>query len=233
MQRLAIVLMLTVMPMVRADEVRRAWHEAPAPLHVVTPVSTAFEAQIRTAWAELPQPLRSDLARAGWQVHVAEFVVDAAPALAESQPRGWPSGMSWQHTDAIHLPQQRRLVVAEKRRNSQGQIVPATRAAGVLRHETGHAFDLAQGGRFKFLSASPSFRAAYESDVARMSAAQRKALAYYLQNSAAGRQETLAEAFAISLGGGSDLANATTFPQAFLQVMHWMRGRVAALGPAT
>ena len=226
MQRLAIVLMLTVIPMVRADDVRRAWHEPPAPLQVVTPVSAAFEAQVRTAWAELPRPLRSDLAHAGWQVHLAEFVVDAAPALAESQPRGWPSGMSWRQTDAVHLPQQRRLVVAEKRRNSQGQIVSATRAAGVLRHETGHAFDLAQGGHYKFLSASPGFRSAYESDIARMTSQQREALTYYLQRSAAGRQETLAEAFAISLGGGADLANATVFPQAFRQVMHWVRGRV-------
>jgi hypothetical protein len=214
-QRLAIVLMLTIVPMVRADEVRRAWHEAPAPLHVVTPVSTDFETQIRTAWAQLPQPLRSDLARAGWQVQLAEFVIDAAPALAESHPRGWPSGTSWQQTDAIYLPQERRLVVAEKRRTAQGQIVPATRAAGVLRHETGHAFDLAHGGRYKFLSASPGFRAAYEADVARMLPEQRQALAYYLQRSAAGRQETLAEAFAISLGGGSDTANATIFPRHF------------------
>ncbi len=233
MQRLAIVLMLTVIPMVRADEVRRAWHEPPAPLQVVTPVSAAFEAQVRTAWAELPQSLRSDLAHAGWQVHLAEFVVDAAPALAESQPRGWPSGMSWQQTDAIHLSQERRLVVAEKRRNSQGQVVPATRAAGVLRHETGHALDLAQGGHFKFLSASPGFRAAYESDVARMTSQQRETLAYYLQRSAAGRQETFAEAFAISLGGGADLANAAVFPQAFRHVMHWMRGRVTASASST
>ena len=107
--------------------------------------------------------------KAGWQIRMAEFVVDAEPTLIHDRPRGWPDDMTWQNTDAIHFPQERLLVLAEKRRNRKGQIVAASRVAGVLRHELGHAFDMAADGGQGFRSAAPAFQSAYLADMKRMS----------------------------------------------------------------
>jgi hypothetical protein len=195
-------------------QLTRAWTPT-----TVSPVGKHFEREISTAWGALPSGFRDDLRRNGWQVQLAEFVVDAAPNLAEQAPRGWPSGMSWRQSDAVHLPGERRLIVAEKRLTAAGTVVSASRTAGVLRHELGHAYDVAHGGRYGTLSASPAFLAAYQGDLAQFPATERDRLAYYLQAGPAGRQETFAEAVALALGGGSDDANAAEFAQRFPSVL--------------
>jgi hypothetical protein len=214
---LPVLLILTIVPTCSATERGRT------ALPRTDGVSPAFCAEINAAWQAPPASFRGSLSRAGWQVQLAEFVVDAAPALEREHPRGWPAGTSWQQTDAVHLPKDRRLIVAEIRRTAQGKVIDSQRRGGVLRHELGHAYDLAKRGRYPSLSASPEFRAAHEVDISRMNATQRAALAYYLQSGAAGRQEAFAEALAICLGGGSDAANAKTFAAAFPNVLRFAK----------
>lgn len=210
--------MIAIMAIVQNESTAFAG-EAPATLQVVSAVSPQFAAEVDRVWQAIPPAIRSDLQRAGWQVKLAEYVVDAAPELATQVPRGWPEGMSWRNVDAVHLPRQRLLVVAEKRLTTQGACVLATRTAGVLRHELGHAYDRANGGQAQYLSSTPLFRAAYEKDGARLSSELRERLGYYRQAGSAGRQEAFAEAFGMLLGGGSDLAVADEFSQAFPAVL--------------
>jgi hypothetical protein len=179
------------------------------------------------AAAALPEGVRRALGEAGWRVQLAEFVVDAAPSLTGERPRGWPSGLTWENTDAVNLPQRRLVIVAEKRRNRQGEVVSADRIEGVFRHELGHAYDSAAGGKLACQSSHPEFMAAYESDLQGIGPDRRGELEYYLQGSAAGRQEAYAEAFAVLLGGGSDPAKRETFIQAFPRVMHCLERSLA------
>ncbi len=189
----------------------------------LTPVSDSFSQQTSDAIQTIPEHVWQAIETGGWRVRLAEFVVDAQPELVNDRPRGWPADATWQNTDAIHLPTERLLVLAEKRRNSRGQVVPTARVAGVLRHEMGHAFDMATGNVSGFRSASDEFRAAYMTDVGRMSPETAQELAYYLQDSDAGRQEAYAEAFGITLGGGSDEKNTAKFREFFPEVLAFLR----------
>jgi hypothetical protein len=193
-----------------------------------TPVSEVFRRRIEDATTTLPEGVWRSLWQAGWRVQLAEFVTDAAPALTGERPRGWPSGLTWENTDAVNLPSRRLVVVAEKRRNRQGEVVPAERIEGVFRHELGHAYDRAAGGKLRFRSAHPEFMAAYASDQRSLAHAERSPLAYYLQGDAAGRQEAFAEAFAIVLGGGSDPLKRDAFIRAFPRVMAHLESTLAA-----
>jgi hypothetical protein len=198
---------------------------APEP---ATPVSPVFRRRIEDATATLPEGVWRSLWQAGWRVQMAEFVTDAAPSLVGEQPRGWPSGLTWENTDAVNLPHRRLVVVAEKRRNRHGEVVPADRIEGVFRHELGHAYDRAAGGSLRFQSAHPEFAAAYESDLRSISRNDRGLLKYYLQGDAAGRQEAYAEAFAILLGGGSDPIKRDAFLRAFPRVTALLKKSLAA-----
>jgi hypothetical protein len=119
------------------------------------------------------------------------------------------------------------VVVAEKRRNRYGEVVPADRIEGVFRHELGHAYDRAAGGQLRFQSAHPKFVAAYERDLRSIALGDRGLLEYYLQGDAAGRQEAYAEAFAILLGGGSDPIKRDAFLRAFPRVTTHLKKTIA------
>jgi len=195
-------------------------------LSVVTPVSVAFRQQTEVATRTIPDHVWQAVEQAGWQIRLAEFVVDVEPEIRNDRPRGWPADMTWQNTDAVHLPQERVLVLAEKRRNRLGQVVTTTRVAGVMRHELGHAFDMANGGTLRFRSSFADFRAAYSADVQQMAAEQKVTLGYYLQASDAGRQEAFAESFGIIFGGGSDAAHRAAFESAFPRTIDFVRKHV-------
>jgi hypothetical protein len=188
-----------------------------------TSVSDRFQRETESATRSIPPRVWQTLDDAGWRVQLAEFVVDAAPSLRGVRPRGWPRHLTWDNSDAIHLPTAKLLVLAEKRRNRSGEIVASTRVAGVLRHEIGHAFDMAAGRRSQNLSASPDFARAYQQDISRLAAEDRGALAYYLQDGENGFQETFAEAFAVVFGGGSSDILPTDFETHFPQVMAYTR----------
>jgi hypothetical protein len=222
-----IVLMLACSMMTTIPRVTTSQEPAtPAvSLSVLAPntVSGPFVELATAAAQSIPEPIWQLVQRAGWQVRLAEFVIDVQPALVADQPRGWPATSSWQEADAIHFPAQRLLVIAEKRRDRRGQIVAASRVGGVLRHELGHAFDMAIGNQDRFRSASAEFLLAYHADVKQLPSEAGREMAYYLQPSEAGRQEAFAEAFGIALGGGSDVTKESAFRQTFPHVLAFVQ----------
>ena len=81
-----------------------------------------------------------------------------------------------------------------------GTGLSTRRVAGATRHEVGHAADEVYGN----FSQDPAFRAAYNADVADIRANNTPVDPYYLQAGDAGPEETFAEAFAQTYGGGID-----------------------------
>lgn len=198
------------------------------PVTVLNSVSKSFRQQTTAAIQTIPQPVQQLIGTAGWRIQLSEFVVDAQPELARDRPRGWPAYATWQNTDAVHFPVERLLVLAEKRRNSQGRIVETSRIGGVLRHELGHAFDMALGMPGLFRSSSEEFERAYTKDVDHIRAENGKELDYYLQRANAGRQEAFAEAFGIILGGGSDVTREQQFRASFPHVLQFVQHELEA-----
>lgn len=197
--------------------------------------SQRFRERVRDAVASVPAPIWKSLHRAGWRLQAVQFVVDADPSLKRMRPRGWPKNMTWENTDAAHLPRSRRLIIAEKLRSTTGEVLPSRRVEGNLRHEVGHAFDMLLGQSERFRSSSISFLAAYQRDWDRLPAQRRRMLAYYSQAKAAGPQEAFAEAFAIHLGGGSDPNLGPQFTTAFPSVMDFVVATIKNYrpGPST
>ena len=189
----------------------------------ITHVSDHFRQEVRLASLTIPDNVWQAVKQSGWQVRMAEFVVDAAPSLRDRRPRGWPSDATWTNSDAIHLPRAKLLVLAEKRRTTSGRIVASSRVPGVLRHEFGHAFDITFAGPHSAHSTTPAFVSNYRQDVELLTAGQRRQMAYYLQGQRAGRQEAFAEAFAILLGGGSDTTKRERFSKSFPGVLNYVR----------
>lgn len=216
---------LLVVGEVAGEEARSASSGQTNPVRfaVATTVSDSFHRQTEDATRTIPNQVWETLEQSGWRVQLAEFVVDAAPSLRGVRPRGWPRNLTWENSDAIHLPTSKLLVVAEKRRNSSGEIVSSSRVAGVLRHELGHAFDMAVGGNLQFLSSRADFVRAYHLDVQNLSVDQREIYKYYLQGVRAGWQESFAEAFAVALGGGSSDVDPEDFKMAFPSVVKFVR----------
>lgn len=195
-------------PFVEASQGR--WWRAASP-----GLSQAFESEVQQAVDSIPEPIWKLVDRAGWRVDAVEYVVDAAPSLRGTAPRGWPPGWLWENTDAVHMPAAKQLVIAEKRRTRKGTIVDCHRVGGVLRHEVGHAFDIMSGRPASYESESSLFHAAYRLDAGRMNAERRTKLRYYLQRGPAGRQEAFAESFAVLYGGGSDVEHRALFEESF------------------
>ena len=198
------------------------------PVTKVAAVSNSFSRDIDEASRTIPPHVWQVVLEAGWRVSLVEYVVEAVPSLRGMSPRGWPAGLKWDNTDAVHLPNSKLLIIAEKRRNKQGQIVACTRTSGVLRHEVGHAFDVLSGETNRFQSAGQSFLNAYNADYFRMNPTRRQELGYYLQRGRAGHEETFAEAFGIIFGGGSDTAHREAFTSAFPRTIECVRQAVAA-----
>ena len=192
------------------------------PIRFLQGVSSRFQDEIQHAVRTIPRPVWDGLARRGWRVHAAPSVTEAAPWLKGTQPRGWPAGYTWDHSDAVHLPESRLLVLGETRQTGRGDRIPSSRIGGVLRHELGHAFDMLLGCPRRFQSLTPAFTAAYRQDTHRLSTQQRSTLRYYLQARSAGYQETFAEAFATILGGGSDVTLSEEFTQGFPTVLNFV-----------
>jgi len=201
------------------------------PLETISAVSDSFRAEVKQARRTIPADIWLGLNEAGWRLQVAEFVVDAFPSLKGQHPRNWPAGMTWENTDALHMPKSQLLVLAEKRKKLSGEVVASSRVAGVLRHEVGHAFDMVTGGEFPFCSASPEFLIAYHRDTLAVTDANRELLAYFVNREKAGRQEAFAEAFALLFGGGSDEPHRKEFRRCFPLVMKYVEEKVRAYRP--
>lgn len=189
-------------------------------------VSEDFRRRVEDAWHVIPRVIRMRVQESGWKIRLATFVVEAAPELRDVPTRGWPEGSTWNNTDAVHLADRRILVLAEKRRSREGRVLKSNRVAGVLGHEVGHAFDLAFDPATR-ASSTIRVRRAYQIDVKTIEAGLAQRLNYYLQDADIGRQEAFAEAFALVVGGGSDVDLKREFRHAFPTVIKAVRSIVA------
>ncbi len=163
--------------------------------------SEEFKEECRSAFrTEIPASIRAEMNAAGWRIQMVEFVTDADPRLIGQAPRGYPAGYGWAQADAACFTSRKLLVFAEKRRNLEGEEVKHDRISYLICHECGHSWDTLRGG-----SSHPGFLRAYNSDIANIDEPSRKALHYFTQPNNTGKRETFAEAFAVALGGVTEL----------------------------
>lgn len=119
---------------------------------------------------------------------------DADPSLKGVTPRGWSEGTTWDDAEGLYHKQTGNVVSAQNRSGK-----PTDRAAGVLRHELGHAFDAQHG-----VVGNISFAKAYNEDVAELRRLGKDDLfAYEIQPGFAGKEEAAAELFGMLNGGGA------------------------------
>ncbi|BBL73664.1 phage minor head protein [Methylomagnum ishizawai] len=168
-------------------------------------LSVDFLDTMRQAVAGLPKPVRTPLAAEGYEIVVAPELTRALPGLAGIRPRGYPEGYAWENSSGVTMG--KTIAVAEHYTEfGSGRRVAEPVPAGVLRHEVGHAFDMARG-----LSRHPDVVAAYAKDASALRAALPSIadpdavddLEYALQPGDAGIEEAVAEVLADLSGGGS------------------------------
>lgn len=139
---------------------------APA-ARIVGEVGEDFRLAVADALLSIPDPVRLAVDRAGYQVVVGRTLVEIAPRLA-GRPVPGQAGVIWDQIDGATLVDERMVVIGEFGLDVRtGRLVAtgSVRAKAVLRHEHGHAIDLAAG-----LSRSEEFMVAYRADVARINA---------------------------------------------------------------
>jgi hypothetical protein len=123
-----------------------------------------------------------------------DSVTDVMTELKGVQPRGWPSGMTWDSVPGLYDPSGNRVIIATK----DGKVPPTGQghgSANLVIHEVGHAIDAAGGN----ISSSEAFKKAREKDVGNLTA-------YEKQTGTAGLEESYAESMARYYGGAKDEA---------------------------
>src|SRR5208283_39502 len=148
----------------------------------------------------LSEGVKSTLKQADVRHVLATKLIDYYPELEKVQPKGWPTGMTWEHSEGLAQWGSKRVVIATHKKNLTGEYVPTYRFRATFYHETGHGLDLALGRPvplegFEFSAQKPWFQA-WSADVAQLTPSQRLKFAYYLQPGSNGPQETFAELFA-------------------------------------
>ena len=184
-------------------------------LHVtITPInnvnaSPEMVQRANAAFRALAPAVRETLLKGGIEVRTVDKIPDASrvfwrPWLTQSihpHPRGYPDGATWENNSGYQDSD--KIYMAEHYRGlSDGKIYKDDRIEATLRHESGHRLDNLLGGSYGNYSDSQEFKAAYQQDIAKVPAEDRRVLDYYLQKSG-GRSETFAEQFAILNGGGA------------------------------
>lgn len=144
---------------------------------------------------KLPESDRKLLAETGNKFAIAGKMSDIDPKLATEQPRGWPEGKTFNDADGVYMSGTKQIAVAEN--TNAG---PSDRTEGVVRHEAGHGIDNA----LKDFSHSAEFQKAYDKDVSNLTASQKKADSYLLQDHQAGPEETAADVYGALNGASSN-----------------------------
>ena len=185
-------------------------------INVIMPkgLSRSYQADVANALDQVPAPAMKTLADAGVALHSGRNLTTIFPDLHDRQPRGWSAGGTWDQADGMFDPATAQIITTEFYRNSKGDLVKGGRTQGVVLHESGHAFDYANGTPS---DNSPSFVAAYREDHEKIPENDRRnsRLSYftpegqghgeteaikYLNAARAARSETFAEIFAWTVG---------------------------------
>jgi len=171
------------------------------PVGVIKPEETA---DLQEALDLFPLDVRQRLNGAGITFAFAHEAADIDPAWSYLRAPGHKGATYATVGGMFH---RKRVLVFKTHKDAvTGETVTTSRPVNALRHETGHAYDEALGTA----SQKTAFMAAYEADVASMTANHPGVLgryAYYLQESPAGPEEVFAELFGQLHGGGSEYVN--------------------------
>lgn len=174
-------------------------------------VSDAFYNRAYETLMAIPEAYRLMVARGGYRIVLCRFMTEGFPELKGQAPRGWSAGATWDNCDAMcygkkmafseyHIDYYKQ----EERRNKT--------ISGDLRHEFGHAMDFCYPrlkNGIKRFSHTSAYVNAYYQDLEAMEEEARGALSYFIQGAdldserSAGREETFAELFALTLGTGA------------------------------
>lgn len=228
----------------------------PRPIQWHGDVSPAFRAKVEGTLAALPANLRRAVDATGYTIAAGDRVTTILPALKGVHPRGWGS-LTWDHADgfASHRAGERLVAVAELQKDRTGGRaagwLKSQRTEGVLRHEFGHAVDVAHPAGGPRFSHTAKFDAIYRHErnaleraartpapnappaaraEAEVAGVHKRRLAYYLQKGHAGPEEVVAEGFGILHGGGSS-AHADAFRARFPRSLEALRAFLATFPP--
>lgn len=203
-------------------EVRRG-PEVPVEVRNASP---EFAAEVKRQFDTLPENVRRLLAETGNKIVVGGKISDTDPDLRGVTPRGWPPGTTWDDDDGLFNPSRKEITVAETHHNRDtGAFDRNNRVEGSIKHESGHAVDLALGS----MSHSDDFKQAYDADVARMSQADKERFSYLLQGGHAGHEETFAEVFGGMHGSSANNSETEAIMRDFPSVRALIQRRLAQL----
>ena len=192
----------------------------PIPIELKDQVSVEFASDVKKVLAAIPPAVLKILADSKYRYVVADRLTNAIPSLKGARPPGWPSNTTWDNAEGFQYEKDRVIAIAEYARDSRGQFLRDARMPGVLRHETGHALDVALADGGQLFSRSNAFKVAYERDVQNIKANDRKMLGYFLQSGDRGRSETFADCFALLMGGPVNESDRDTLERAFPDVLN-------------
>lgn len=194
--------------------------------------SEEFARRVDERVSKLPPGVQKLLKDSGYRFVAAGDMRDFDPALAQERPRGWPPGTTWANADGLNKPGT--ILVTERRRDSNGDLVTSTRTEGVLLHEAGHALDDALGE----FSHSDEFKDAFDKDFEGLSAEDKTRFAYLLQGQPpkqgepinyAGLEETFADVFAGMNGTCTNSADTSCVLAKFPHVRAAIEKRIGQL----
>ena len=158
----------------------------------------AFNRAMASGLHSIPHHIHAMLHHHGRTVATGSLIVDIDPSLKGQPVRGQP-GITWDQAAACYDPQTMRVILAEFRQDTQGQVVPMRQVEALCREEIGHALDAVLGDVSHH---DQGFVSAYHADAAAIADPGEQArLAYLLQPGEAGREETFAFLFAQVHGG--------------------------------
>lgn len=177
--------------------------------------SEEFRQRMLREIQNIPYEDRRLLAEGRLRIVIAERMTDVDPSLSSERPRQWPRGTTWKDVDGAHLVEQNLLVISEFTRDGRTE-----RAAGVLRHEIGHAMDDLLGN----LSRSREFRESLMQDIARLTGQQRGANRYRLHP-----EEAIADLYAVLRGGAPNHDETSMIGALFPRTMELLRQRLEQL----
>ncbi|MFZ4857917.1 MAG: phage minor head protein [Desulfuromonadaceae bacterium] len=191
--------------------IRTAVLQPVMPVHSNGVLSKTFMQAIDDTLSVIPESIQDTIEKYGYTVNVGPTLVDIHPRLAGKHPRGWDVGTTWENVEGVHNRKLKQISIGEQFVSKKtGLLIDNTRVEATLRHELGHAADMA----FGTVSDSTSFIQAYHADVAALPTVASAQIDYLLQSGKAGREETFAEIFAEIHGGGNSSYNlAGLFPQ--------------------
>ena len=162
--------------------------------------SPEFSQSIAEMANRLPKGVSDILQEKGAKVVAAGEPFDADVAWKYLRPRG--------HSDTdgelngSYIPKLKEAIITENIRTTSNELVKVdpSKIEHVFAHETGHALDAALDN----FSNSADFKREYAKDLEAMTPAIRQAVSYFVQPNAAGREETMAEVFAVVSGHGDE-----------------------------